>query len=120
MQCLLTESEEGRPGAVGLNVTPGKVKKFPAGDLKVPQIGWNELTFPRESLLFKGVREREMVYFLHSFYCAPNDETSVIACADYGVQYCAALWSGNVFATQFHPEKSGEVGLTILKNFASI
>ncbi|HEY3333106.1 MAG TPA: imidazole glycerol phosphate synthase subunit HisH [Capsulimonadaceae bacterium] len=121
MQCLLTDSEEGRRGAVGLDLVPGSVRRFPANaGLKVPQIGWNELTFPRESALFAGIVPGQMVYFLHSFYCVPAEANVTTASADYGVEYCAGLQLSNIHATQFHPEKSGQVGLNILRNFSAL
>jgi glutamine amidotransferase len=121
MQVLFSRSDEGRQGVVGLQIVPGNVRRFDiARELKVPQIGWNELSYPRPSRLFVGMPDRAMVYFLHSFYCEPDDESVTTATCDYGISYCAGLEQGNVYATQFHPEKSGEVGLTILKNFAAL
>ncbi len=121
MQCLLTHSEEGNPDAVGLNLVPGTVKRFPANaGLKVPQIGWNALQFPHESALFGGIDAGQFVYFLHSYYCVPDDPMVTTAAADYGVAYCAGLQLGNIHATQFHPEKSGNVGLSILSNFSAL
>ncbi|HEX5322704.1 MAG TPA: imidazole glycerol phosphate synthase subunit HisH [Capsulimonadaceae bacterium] len=121
MQALLTSSEEGRAEARGLDLVPGRVKRFGrARERKVPQIGWNELSFPRQSALFNGLAEGSYVYFLHSYYCAPDDEGCVTAVSDYGLSYCAGLQKENVHATQFHPEKSGEIGLAILRNFAAL
>ena len=121
MQVLMTDSEEGEPGVRGLDVVPGRVKKFPAAHgLKVPQIGWNELSFAAGSPLGAGLDDNSMAYFLHSYYCAPDSESDVAATTEYGVPFCAALHRGNVWATQFHPEKSGPVGLTILRNFSGI
>jgi glutamine amidotransferase len=120
MQALLTSSEEGDPAARGLNLVPGKVRKFADPALKVPQIGWNQLSFSGASPLFAELEEGAFVYFLHSFYCAPDDSNVVTARSDYGLSYCAGLQKDNIFATQFHPEKSGEVGLQILKNFSKI
>lgn len=121
MQAIMTSSEEGRPGAMGLDLVPGRVKRFAGGtDLKVPQIGWNQLRFPRQSALFAGLPDGAYVYFLHSFYCAPDDVAGITATSDYGLTYCAGVEKANVHATQFHPEKSGEVGLAILRNFAGL
>jgi glutamine amidotransferase len=120
MQCLFTKSEEGREGVVGLGIVPGQVTRFGHGVLKVPQIGWNELKFPRKSKLFDGIRSGEMVYFLHSFYCEPQNQAATASVAEYGVWYCAAVEIGNVYATQFHPEKSGKTGISILRNFSKI
>ena len=88
--------------------------------LKVPHIGWNELQFREDSALFRGLRQGERVYFVHSYYPAPLDETVVSAWSEYGGRFCCAVESGNVHATQFHPEKSGAVGLQILRNFATL
>lgn len=121
MQVLLTGSEEGEPGVRGLDVVPGRVKKFPGtGGLKVPQIGWNELSFAPQSPLGAGLEDNSMAYFLHSYYCAPDSDGDVAATTEYGVPFCSALHRGNVWATQFHPEKSGPVGLTILRNFSRL
>ena len=122
MQLLFDGSEEGAPegGLIeGLGIIPGTVKKLPAGKttgvgLKVPQMGWNSLVDCKGSLLNEG----EFVYFVHSFYCDPADDSVVAARTEYGIRYCCAVERGNVFATQFHPEKSGEVGLSILSKFA--
>lgn len=121
MQVLLTGSEEGEQGVRGLNVVPGRVKKFPGMDgLKVPQIGWNALSFAAQSPLGAGLEDNSMAYFLHSYYCAPDSGEDVAATTEYGVPFCSALHRGNVWATQFHPEKSGPVGLTILRNFSRL
>ncbi|MGO8671646.1 MAG: imidazole glycerol phosphate synthase subunit HisH [Capsulimonadaceae bacterium] len=121
MQVLLTRSEEGDSTVRGLDVVPGWVLKFPfSADLKVPQIGWNDLEFASESPLGRGLEGHgPMAYFLHSYYCVPDDPGCVAATTEYGVRYCSAIHRGNVWATQFHPEKSGTVGLTILANFAA-
>ena len=120
MQVLLTGSEEGEPGVRGLDVVPGRVRRFPSGGgLKVPQIGWNDVAFVPGSPLGADLPSlAPMTYFLHSFYCAPDDPADIAATTDYGVSYCSALHRGNVWATQFHPEKSGPVGLAILRNFS--
>ena len=122
MQALLTESEEGEPGVKGLDIVPGRVRRFPPTDgLKVPQIGWNTITFAPESPLGAGLpSESPMAYFLHSYYCAPDNPADIAATTEYGLSYCSALHRGNVWATQFHPEKSGPVGLAILRNFAQL
>jgi glutamine amidotransferase len=120
MQVLLTNSEEGASAVRGLNLVPGSVRRFSSPGLKVPQIGWNQLSFSGSSPLFAHLEENVFVYFLHSFYCAPDDLSVVTARSDYGLSYCAGLQKDNVFATQFHPEKSGRVGLQILRNFAEL
>ena len=122
MQVLLTGSEEGQPGVLGLDVVPGRVRRFPQGEgRKVPQIGWNDIAFTPGSPLGADLPgDSPMVYFLHSYYCAPDDPADWAATTDYGVPYCSALHRGNVWATQFHPEKSGPVGLAILRNFSRL
>ncbi|MBO6300346.1 MAG: imidazole glycerol phosphate synthase subunit HisH [Lachnospiraceae bacterium] len=118
---LLFDSSEESPGVKGLSVFPGQIKRIPATDgLKVPQIGWNSLHLERDSRLFKGIKEGAFVYFVHSYYLAAKDEGIVTATTEYGTHIHAAVEKDNVFATQFHPEKSSEVGLTILKNFLEI
>jgi len=122
MQVLLTSSEEGEPGVLGLNIVPGQVRRFPANaGIKVPQIGWNTLDFVPNSPLGDGLSGASpMAYFLNSYYCVPDDPADLAATTDYGGPFCSALHRGNVWATQFHPEKSGPVGLAILRNFARL
>jgi len=122
MQVLLTGSEEGKPGVRGLDVVPGRVRRFPPGEgRKVPQIGWNDIAFVPDSPLGADLPgDSPMAYFLHSYYCAPDDPADWAATTDYGVSYCSALHRGNVWATQFHPEKSGPVGLALLRNFSRL
>ena len=122
MQLFLTGSEEGaREGSLieGLDLIPGKVLKFPKdktvdSGLKVPQMGWNRLEDVTGSLM----REGDYVYFVHSYYCAPDDDSASCAKTTYGIKYTAALEKDNIFATQLHPEKSGEAGLQMLIRFA--
>ena len=122
MQVLMTSSEEGDPGARGLNIVPGRVRRFPSQPgLKIPQIGWNTLQFSPDSPLGADLPGKDpMAYFLHSYYCAPDDPGDIAATTEYGASFCSALLRGNVWATQFHPEKSGPVGLAILRNFARL
>lgn len=118
---LLFDSSEESPGAKGLSIFPGQIKRIPATEgLKVPQIGWNSLNLPRESRLLHGIDEGSYVYFVHSYYLAAQNEDIVIATTEYGTHIHAAVEKDNVFATQFHPEKSSQVGLKILKNFLEI
>jgi imidazole glycerol-phosphate synthase subunit HisH len=125
MQLLHSESNELGSHA-GLGVVPGQVRRFEfngrakAEDLKVPHMGWNALRFPRPSPLFEGLADGTRVYFVHSYYCRPAEDAAVTATADHGGEFCAGLSRGNVFATQFHPEKSGDAGLRILDNFARL
>jgi len=122
MQLLLSESEElGRHQ--GLDLILGDVVRFNLPDhpsLKVPHMGWNALHFPRKSPLFAGLEDGVQVYFVHSFHCRPADPSVTAATCEHGASFCAALARENVYATQFHPEKSGAAGLRILDNFARL
>lgn len=121
MQMLLTSSEEadhaGEGEVEGLDFIPGRNVRFDEGQ-KVPHMGWNELNVQRDHPLVEGV-DGEYAYFVHSYYADPDDEGAVVASTDYGVAFPAVVANeaGTVFGTQFHPEKSGETGLTILRNF---
>ncbi len=118
---LLFESSEETPGVEGLGICKGSIVKIPAEDgLKIPHIGWNSLNFPSEGRLFKGIDEGSFVYFVHSYYLKAYDEAIVKATTEYGAHIHASIEQGNVFACQFHPEKSSTVGLKILSNFASL
>lgn len=120
LQLLFPYSEES-PNAKGLGVFDGTIKKIPSGDgLKIPHIGWNSLEIKKENGLFKGIDKNSYVYFVHSYFLDAKDKRIVSAQTEYGVKIDAAIEKDNVFATQFHPEKSGETGLKILKNFADI
>lgn len=120
LQMLFEESEEG--GSVkGLGVFQGKVCKFPdTMGLKIPQIGWNQLQMKEGSRLFKNIPAQAHTYFVHSYYLQAENPELVAARCEYGILFDAAIESGNIFATQFHPEKSGAVGLQILKNFVEV
>ena len=118
MQLLFELGEEVRPCA-GLGLVGGSVKKIET-PYKLPHIGWNTLTFPGESPLFRGLDEGASVYFVHSYCAVAEDPADVIATTDYGAPVTAAVNHGLVYGCQFHPEKSGEVGLTILKNFGGL
>ena len=117
---LMFESSEEAPGVEGLGLLKGKIVRIPEGDgLKVPHMGWNSLSFPKEGRLFAGIPENSYVYFVHSYYLQ-SEEDIVTATAEYGVTIHASVEKGNVFACQFHPEKSSHTGLTILKNFVEL
>ncbi|ADL57717.1 imidazole glycerol phosphate synthase subunit HisH [Methanothermobacter sp. KEPCO-1] len=116
LQVLLSESQES-PGVRGLDVIPGRVVRIPPGN-KVPHMGWNQLVSRRDSPLLEGV-EDEYFYFVHSYHAEPADDV-VAATTEYGIEMTAAIEADNVYATQFHPEKSGEAGLDILRNFREI
>ena len=116
---ILFEGSDESPEAEGLGFFRGRVRRIQAEGLKIPHMGWNSLTVMREakSDLFRGLPENPFVYFVHSYHAAPEDEDIVTATADYGERLTAAVAKDNICATQFHPEKSGDVGLRILKNF---
>ena len=120
LQLLFKESDE-TPGAEGLDILPGKILKIPAKDgFKIPHMGWNSIHIKPEARLFKGLEGNPYVYFVHSYYLKAADEGIVAATTEYTTHIHASVESGNVFACQFHPEKSSDVGLKILKNFASL
>lgn len=118
MQLLFDYSQEGGEKVKGLGVFKGAVKQFPLDmGLKVPHIGWNLLNVKKNSRLFNGFSKNPYVYYVHSYYLDAEDKSMVTATASYGVEFDAAIEFGNVCATQFHPEKSGEAGLKILRNW---
>lgn len=118
---LLFESSEESPGAAGLGILEGKILRIPErDDLKVPHIGWNSLRFPNKGRLFAGIPENTYVYFVHSYYLEAKEAGIVTAVSEYGVQIHASVECGNVFACQFHPEKSSDTGLSILRNFVNL
>ena len=121
LQLLFEESEES-PGVKGLGILQGKIIRIPDdnGTLKIPQIGWNSLLFPNEGKLYKGLNEGCYVYFVHSYYLQAQDPSIVVATTEYGTQIHASVEKDNVFACQFHPEKSSTVGLKILENFIQL
>lgn len=117
---LLYPSSEESTGAEGIGILEGNIVRIPGDKLKVPHIGWNSLTLSGGGRLFKGVPDHSFVYFVHSYYLKAKDRSTVKAATSYGVEIDASVESGNVFACQFHPEKSSEAGLTILDNFLHI
>ena len=120
LQLLFEESEES-PGVKGLGIFKGKIKKFsPDMGLKIPHIGWNSLEIKQKDTLFKDIPENSYVYFVHSYYLHAEDENEIATVTNYGIDFHSAVGKDNIFATQFHPEKSGDVGLQILRNFASM
>jgi len=121
-QAMFERSEEFDSRAAGLGLFAGSVVRFPDNQgLKIPQIGWNQIEIVQpECPLFEGVENGSHVYFVHSFYPQPEDD-SIAACrTTYGVEFASAIWRENVYATQFHPEKSQKVGMTILENFVKL
>ena len=118
---LLFEKSEESPGVPGLGLLQGEILRLPElPGLKVPHIGWNSLKYPNPGRLFRGIPKDSCVYFVHSYYLKAQDEGIVTATTEYGTLVHASVESGNLFACQFHPEKSSETGLTILENFLSI
>ncbi|MEE0105392.1 MAG: imidazole glycerol phosphate synthase subunit HisH [Lachnospiraceae bacterium] len=118
---LLFESSDETPGVEGLGILKGNILRIPEEEgLKIPHIGWNSLEFPREGRLFQDLPADPYVYFVHSYYLQAQEPQIVTATCEYGVQIHASVEKNQVFACQFHPEKSGEVGLKILKNFATL
>ena len=120
LQLLFEESEESK-GVKGLGLLKGKILRIPDGPgLKIPHIGWNSLKFPHKGRLFLGLPEESYVYFVHSYYLKAAEEEIVTATTEYGTLIHASVEKNNIFGCQFHPEKSSEVGLTILKNFIAL
>lgn len=120
LQLLFEESEES-PGVKGLGILPGKIVRIPdAPGLKVPHIGWNDVCFPNEGNLFRDISENSYFYFVHSYYLKASDRSIVTATTEYGVTIDASVQKDNVYACQFHPEKSSDAGKTLLRNFAGL
>lgn len=118
---LLFEGSDESAGVEGLGILPGAIKRIPdAPGLKIPHIGWNSLDYPSKGRLFQGIDEGSYVYFVHSYYLQAKDDAIVKATTEYGVIIHASVERDNVFACQFHPEKSSEVGRRILQNFADL
>lgn len=119
LQLMFEESDEA-PGKKGLGIFSGKIVKIPDTGLKIPHMGWNSLEVSKDSRLLKDLGDEPYVYFVHSYYLTTEQEDVVSAYTNYGARLGVAVERGNVFATQFHPEKSGDVGMKILKNFINI
>jgi glutamine amidotransferase len=119
LQALFESSEES-PGVSGLGIFPGTVKRFDLPqELKVPQIGWNRINEVQPDCpMFEGIDDGSFFYLVHSYYVCPDNESIVAGKTEYGIDYCSCVWKDNVFATQFHPEKSQAAGLRMLKNFS--
>lgn len=116
MQLLFETSEEGGTHS-GLALLPGEVKGFQDPDLKIPQIGWNQLQLHDRSSLLAGLEDGNYVYFNHGYYCEPENPADILATTSYGVQFAAAVQRDNIYGVQFHPEKSQRIGLKIIRNF---
>ena len=121
LQVLFESSEEAESDCKGLGILRGKIQRIPAREeLKIPHMGWNSLTYPNPGKLFAGIPEQAYVYFVHSYYLQAEDCKIVTATTEYGTCIHASVEQDNVFACQFHPEKSGEIGLQILRNFVAL
>jgi len=118
LQVLLTSTEEGGDHKC-LDIIPGKVSKLPAG-LKIPHMGWNQVKQVNMHPIFNGIPDNNNFYFVHSYYAHPLDRSVVAGVTEYGIEFCSMLIKDNLFATQFHPEKSGEAGLKMYSNFLKI
>jgi len=120
-QILFGESEEGGDHK-GLGILKGRVKRFkPKKGLKVPHMGWNRVSFKKkECPLFKGIADDSYFYFVHSYYADPNEKNVVAGATGYGTEFASMVWRDNLYAVQFHPEKSQEIGLKMLKNFIEL
>lgn len=118
---LLFEESEESPNVKGLGIFKGKIVKIPDnGNLKIPHMGWNNIRITKDSKILKNIGNEPYVYFVHSYYVEAEDESVVSAYTEYGQRLDIAVEQGNVFATQFHPEKSGDTGMEILKNFIAL
>ncbi len=118
---LLFERSDEAPGVSGLGILKGEILRIPDQEgLKIPHMGWNSLAFPREGRLFQGLPGTPYVYFVHSYYLKAGEESVVSAVTHYGVEIHASVEKDRIYACQFHPEKSGETGLQILRNFVNI
>ena len=120
-QALFENSEEFNSSAAGLGIFEGSVVRFPDAEVKVPQIGWNEVHFTQPNCpILQDIESGSHFYFVHSYYPQPKDKSIVATRTEYGVDFTSAIWRDNVFATQFHPEKSQKVGLQLLTNFVNL
>ncbi len=119
LQVLFSESEEfGK--CRGLDIFRGRVVRFPENELKVPHMGWNEIKIQKNNPILNGIQDKTYFYFVHSFYIVPEDNSIISTTTDYGLEFASMIWKDNIFAVQFHPEKSQAVGLSFLENFGKI
>ena len=114
---LLFETSDELGNHAGLALLPGHVRRFSSSELKVPQTGWNQILPNRESQLLQGLESGTFAYFNHSYYCHPTNPQDILASTEYGIRYASVVERGRLYGVQFHPEKSQQVGLTILRNF---
>lgn len=115
---LLFEKSQESPNVKGLGLLKGECKKFTG--VKIPQLGWNQVQFKKQSPLFQDVSNESFFYFMHSFFVVPDAKDMVTSTTNYGKEFCSAVQYGNIFGVQFHPEKSGKIGLTVVKNFIAL
>jgi imidazole glycerol-phosphate synthase subunit HisH len=118
MQVLFESSEEA-PGIAGMGVLKGTVPRF-TGNIKIPHMGWNNINIVKETNILQGIEKSEYFYFVHSYYCSPDDKGIVATTTPYGGEFVSSVQKDNIFACQFHPEKSQRVGLRLLHNFVNI
>jgi glutamine amidotransferase len=121
LQVLFSESDEfGKCN--GLDILKGRVIRFELEnkELKIPQMGWNQLNIKRNNPLFEGIPDKSYFYFVHSYYVSPDDSSVVATTTDYGIEFTSSVWKDNIYAVQFHPEKSQTLGLQVLRNFGNI
>ncbi len=116
---VLFESSEESPKTKGLGIFKGKVIKLRTKE-KIPEIGWNSISIKKQSKLLKGIKDNSYFYFVHSYCCSPSENGIILTTTEYGTEFTSAVEKANIFAVQFHPEKSGEIGLKVLKNFLEI
>jgi len=120
-QALFEKSEEFNSSSSGMGIFQGKVVRFSGEEIKIPQIGWNTVNIQRpECPIFRGIDTGSHFYFVHSYFPEPRNSSIVASRTTYGVDFCSAIWDDNIFATQFHPEKSQKAGITLLNNFINI
>jgi glutamine amidotransferase len=120
LQLLFETGYEGSQHQ-GLGILPGEVVRFDLpSEFKVPHMGWNELKIVQPAPIYAGIDAGTHVYFVHSYYVKPRDSSVVATTTDYGIEFCSSVWQGNLYATQFHPEKSQAAGLKMLRNFAEL
>jgi len=121
LQVLFSESDEFGT-CKGLNILKGKVVRFELKEkeLKIPQMGWNQLNLKNKNPLFEGIPDKSYFYFVHSYYVSPEDSSVIATTTDYGIEFTSSVWKDNIFAVQFHPEKSQTLGLQVLRNFRNI
>jgi glutamine amidotransferase len=118
MQVLFESSEEA-PGIAGMGIIKGTVPRF-TGDIKIPHMGWNNIKIVKETEILQGIENSEYFYFVHSYYCSPEDKGIVATTTTYGEEFTSSVQKDNVFACQFHPEKSQRMGLKLLQNFVNL